>query len=251
LWREERKVPSAPKEWLDKAAARGIDFPRRDYVATLEHMDWNIGRLMRLLKELEIEEKTLVVFMSDNGALTMIGESAGNAKYPGNNGPYRGGKGTVYQGGLKVPCLMQWKGTFGRGVVSTDLVMHVDLFSTILDVAGIEVPKMNGKNPVWGISLVSHIVSGCKRPLPDRTMFFELMGRVGARSGNDKLVSGQLSSTKGRWKEHVAEFKSKQMEFYDLSSDVAESKNLCQRRPESYLRLRDETVKFFDSINAE
>jgi arylsulfatase A-like enzyme len=251
LWREDRKIPSAPKEWLDKAAARAIDFPRRDYVAILEHMDWNIGRLMRLLRELRIEQETLVVFMSDNGALTMTGESAGKARYPGNNGPYRGGKGTVYQGGLKVPCLMQWKGTFGRGLVSADLVMHVDLFSTILDVAGIDIPRMNGKNPVWGISLVSHIMSGCERPLPDRTMFFELMGRVGARKGNDKLVSGQLSSTRGRWKEHVAELKSRQMEFYDLSTDVAESENLHHKRPESYLRLRDETVKFFDSIRAE
>jgi len=146
---------------------------------------------------------------------------------------------------------MQWKGTFGRGLVSADLVMHVDLFSTILDVAGIDIPKMNGKNPVWGISLVSHIMSGCSKPLPDRTMFFELMGRVGARRGNDKLVSGQLSSTRGRWIEHVAEFKSRQMEFYDLANDVAESENLRHMRPEAYLRLRDETVKFFDSINAE
>ena len=54
LWREDRKIPSAPKEWLDEAAARGIDFPRRDYVAILEHMDYNVGRLMRLLKELRI-----------------------------------------------------------------------------------------------------------------------------------------------------------------------------------------------------
>ncbi|MHC4169090.1 MAG: sulfatase-like hydrolase/transferase [Planctomycetota bacterium] len=251
LWREERKVSSAPKNWLDKAAARAIDFPRRDYVAILEHMDWNIGRLMELLEELKIEQETLVVFMSDNGALTMTGESAGKARYPGNNGPYRAGKGTVYQGGLKVPCLIQWKGTFDRGLVSADLVMHVDLFSTILDVAGLDIPKMNGKNPVWGISLVSHIVSGCKKPLPDRTMFFELMGRVGVRRGDDKLVSGQFSSTRGRWKEHVAELKSRHMEFYDLSNDVAESENLRHKRPEAYLRLRDETVKFFESINTE
>ncbi len=138
------------------------------------------------------------------------------------------------------------EGNVWQRVVSADLVMHVDLFSTILDVAGIDIPKMNGKNPVWGISLVSHIMSGCKKPLPDRTMFFELMGRVGARRGNDKLVSGQLRSTRGRWKEHVAELKSRQMEFYDLSNDVAESNNLRQKRPESYLRLRDETVKFFE-----
>ena len=146
---------------------------------------------------------------------------------------------------------MQWKGAFDRGLVSTDLVMHVDLFSTILDVAGLEIPKMNGRNPVRGISLVSHVMSGCKKPLPDRTMFFELMGRVGARRGDDKLVSGQLVSKRGRWKEHVAELRGRRMEFYDLSNDVAESENLRNKRPESYLRLRDETVKFFESINTE
>ncbi|MCK5174083.1 MAG: sulfatase-like hydrolase/transferase, partial [Planctomycetes bacterium] len=251
LWRQERKVPSAPKEWLDKAEARGIDFPRRDYVATLEHMDYNIARLMTLLKELDIEKNTVVVFMSDNGAITMESKDAGPAQYPGNNGPYRGGKATVYQGGLKVPCLLKWEGVFGGQNVSDELTMHVDLFATLLDLAGIEVPKMNGKNPIRGISLVDHINSGGKTKLPDRTMFFELFGKVAVRRGDDKLVSGQLESVRGQWDEHAEEMKNKDMELYDLGSDIAESRNLQKDKPKVYEDLKKQTLEYFESINAE
>jgi arylsulfatase A-like enzyme len=249
LWRQERQLPMAPKEWLDKAEARGIDFPRRDYVATLEHMDHNIGRLMSLLKELGIEEETVVIFMSDNGALTM--ESEGETRYPGNNGPYRGGKGTVYQGGLKVPCVMKWETVFGGKAVSDELTMHVDLFATLMDIAGLDVPKMNGKNPVRGISLVEHISSGGKTNLPDRTMFFELMGRVAVRRGDDKLVSGQLESTRGQWNEHADQMRGKDMELYDLGSDIAEKNNLRKDKPKVYQDLKKQTLNYFESINAE
>jgi len=251
LWRQERKVPSAPKEWLDKAAARGIDYPRRDYVATLEHMDWNIGRLTGLLEELGIEEETVVVFMSDNGAVTMESKSGGVTGFPGNNGPYRGGKATVYQGGLKVPCLIQWKGVFPEGAVSDELTMHVDLFSTILETAGIDIPRMNGRNPVRGISLMGHILSGGKTKLPDRTMFFELMGRVGVRRGDNKLVSGQLESVHGDWEAHAAEMGDKDMFLYDLKHDIAESKDLREENSAVYLKMKRDTLEYFKSINAE
>ncbi len=71
LWRKERPVPFAKPEWLDRAEKRGIDFPRRDYVAILEHMDHAAGRLLDLLQELDIEEDTFVLFFSDNGAITL------------------------------------------------------------------------------------------------------------------------------------------------------------------------------------
>jgi arylsulfatase A-like enzyme len=129
--------------------------------------------------------------------------------------------------------------------------MHVDLFATLLDIAGIEVPKMNGKNPVRGMSLVDHIMSGGKTKLPDRTMFFELMGRVGVRRGDDKLVSGQLESVRGQWDEHAEEMKNKDMELYDLGSDIAESRNLQKDKPEVYEDLKKQTLEYFESINAE
>ena len=99
---DKSKPASAPEPWLKKATSRGVDFLRSDYVAILEHMDHNIGKLVSVLKELNITENTLIVFVSDNGGCTME-EDAPGGRFPGNNGPLSGGKATTYQGGLKVP----------------------------------------------------------------------------------------------------------------------------------------------------
>ena len=87
-------------------------------------------------------------------------DTAGN--FPGNNGPFRGGKATTYQGGLNVPFLMNWKGRLPQGMVSDEQVMHCDVFATLLDAATIPVPKMNGKNPVRGMSLMPFRMSSIK-----------------------------------------------------------------------------------------
>ena len=110
--------------------------------AVLEHMDYNIGKLVDLLEELDIAENTLVVFVSDNGGCTME-EGAAGGRFPGNNGPLRGGKATTYQGGLNVPLLMNWKGRLPQGMVSDDQVMHCDIFATLLDAAAIAVPAQD------------------------------------------------------------------------------------------------------------
>ena len=94
---DESKLASAPEAWVKKALDRGVSFLRSDYVAILEHMDHNIGRLVELLGELGVAENTLIVFVSDNGGCTMEDDTAGT--FPGNNGPFRGGKATTYQGG--------------------------------------------------------------------------------------------------------------------------------------------------------
>lgn len=86
---------------------------------------------------------------------------------------------------------------------------------------------------------------------PERTMFFELTGRVGVRSGGHKLVSGQLESTRGEWNEHSEELSKKDMSLYDLSSDIAESTDLRQSKPKLYQKMKQETLDYFKSINAE
>ena len=142
----------------------------------------NIGRLVDLLGDLGIAENTLIVFVSDNGACTMRDDTAGT--FPGNNGPFRGGKATTYQGGLNVPLLMNWTGRLPQGMVSDAQAMHCDVFSTLLDAAGVPVPQMNGKNPIRGTSLMPHMLSAGKEPIPERTMIFELWGNIGLRRGD-------------------------------------------------------------------
>ena len=250
LWQKNKKKPSAPRKWLSAAEKRGIDFPRRDYVATLEHMDHCIGELLKLLKELKIEENTMVIFASDNGAITMNIKDAAMSKYPGNNGPLRGGKGMTYEGGIRVPCVMAWKGKFPANIISDETVANIDIFPTILEAVGLAAPKMNGKNPVRGTSLIPHIISKAKKKMPNRTLFFELTGKVGMRKGRWKLV-GNVDETRGVYANTASQLKNADLELYDLGSDIGETKDLKAKMPERYNELKKEIIGYFKSINCE
>jgi arylsulfatase A-like enzyme len=247
---DESKPASAPEAWFKKALDRGVSFLRSDYVAILEHMDHNIGRLVDLLNELGIADNTLIVFVSDNGGCTME-EGAAGGRFPGNNGPFRGGKATTYQGGLNVPFLMNWKGRLPQGTVSDAQVMHCDIFATLLDAAGIAVPKMNGKNPVRGMSLMPHMLSAGKETIPERTMIFELWGNIGLRKGDYKLWGDIGREHSPDWAALVAKLKPTDLAFFDLGKDVAEKNDLRTELPEVYASLKKELVDHFSNINAE
>ena len=244
------KPASAPQPWVKKALDRGVSFLRSDYVAILEHMDHHIGQLFGLLDELGVAENTLIVFVSDNGGCTME-ENAAGGRFPGNNGPFRGGKATTYQGGLNVPFLMHWKGQLPQGMTSNDPVMHCDIFATLLDAAGITVPKMNGKNPVRGMSLMPHMVSAGEKSIPERSMIFELWGNIGLRKGDYKLWSQVGRDFSPDWNALVAELQRTDLALFDLSKDVAEKHDLRTELPDVYAALKTELIDHLSHINAE
>ena len=245
LWRKDAPKASGKPEWLQRYADKGVDFPRRDYNAVLEHMDHSVGRLLALLAELGLEEDTLVIYFSDNGACLMTGDT--KADYPGNNGPFRDGKGSTYEGGIRVPCVMRWKSKFPEGLVSDGLAVHFDIFATILDAASVAVPSANGQNPVHGLSLMQHILSGGKSPLPERTIFWELTGKVAARRGRWKIV-GSVENPRARWDELADELSDTDLELYDLQNDISESQNVREKFPQQYASLKAEMISFFRAI---
>lgn len=247
---DQSKPASAPEAWVKKALDRGVSFLRSDYVAILEHMDHNVGRLIDVLGELGVAENTLIIFVSDNGGCTME-EGAAGGRFPGNNGPYRGGKATTYQGGLNVPFLMNWNGRLPQGVVSDGQVMHCDVFATLLDAAGISVPESNGQNPVRGLSLMPHMLSRGKETVPERTMIFELWGNIGLRKGQYKLWSDVGREHSPDWPALTAELDHTNLALYDLSRDVAEKNDLRTELPDVYASLRDELIDHLSHINSE
>ena len=248
---EKSKPASAPEAWVKKALDRGVSFLRSDYVAILEHMDHNIGQLVSVLDELGVAENTLIVFVSDNGGCTME-EGAAGGRFPGNNGPLRGGKATTYQGGLNVPFLVNWKGKIPQsGLVSDSHVMHCDIFSSLLDAAGLTVPESNGKNPLRGMSLLPHMLSDGETPVPERTMIFELWGNIGVRRGDYKLWASVGRDYSPDWDALAAEISQKDLELFDLQRDVAETNDLRTEHPEMYASLKAELLEHLSGINAD
>lgn len=230
----DRPTDSAKPQWLAHYAH--LEPRRRDYCAVLSHADERLGRIVTLLRELQLEQRTLVICLSDNGGMI--------EKYPGNNGPLRGEKGTTYEGGIRVPAAMAWPGVIPPGLVSDAQAMHFDLFATILDAAGLEVPTHNGRHPLQGISLLPHLTSGGRTPLPERTLFWDLFGKMAAVHGSWKIV-GTIDNHHGKWDQALAQIERTSFELYDLSRDIGEQHNVAAQHPEIAAELKQRYVAWF------
>lgn len=234
LWSEDRQAFSAKPQWLEKYQ----DLPpaRRDYCAVLSHSDDRLGKLIDLLSELKIAERTLVICLSDNGGMI--------DKYPGNNGPLRGAKGATYEGGIRVPAALAWPGVVPAHTVSAANAIHFDLFATILEAAGVPVPKANGSHPVHGVSLLPHAKSAGAAALPDRYLFWDLYGKMAALHADWKLV-GEIPNHHGKWDQALREIEQTTFELYNLKSDIAEKLNVAGEQPDIYRDLKQRYIAWF------
>ena len=234
LWSEDRQAFSAKPEWLEKY--KDLPPARRDYCAVLSHADDRLGRLIDLLGELGLRQNTLFICISDNGGMI--------DKYPGNNGPLRGAKGMTYEGGIRVPAAIAWPHTIPAGTTSTANAVHFDLFATILDAAGLPVPKTNGKHQVHGVSLLAHLKSAGNAPLPDRYLFWDLYGKMAALHGDWKIV-GNIDNHHGKWDQALTQIEQTTFELYNLKSDIGEKENVAAQHPEIYRDLKQRYLAWF------
>lgn len=124
------KLLQTPPGYPDLPAKSKDD--RRVYTAMVENLDKGIGRVLATLKKLDLEENTIVIFMSDNG---------GDYRYGGNNRPYRGQKGQLWEGGIRTPCMIRWKGEIKAGQIRYQPGISLDLLPTLVRLAGAKLPK--------------------------------------------------------------------------------------------------------------
>ena len=183
----------------------------KHYLATITDVDTQIGRILAKLDELNLSKDTLVIFSSDNGAVVnnITGTKAvpSHDMWPANAGPYRGGKFELYEGGIRMTCLAQWKGRIKGGQVNDSLWRTVDWLPTVCALAGVKTDGItfDGQD-------VSDILLGAKR---ERKELIFWQGAV--REGNWKLVKGEL---------------------YNLEADPSEQNNLATREPERAQRMK-------------
>ncbi len=184
------------------------------YAAVIESLDASVGLLLAGLKELALEDDTLVMFTSDNGGLHVpeLKEDA-----PTHNSPYRAGKGFLYEGGLRVPLLLRWPGRIAGGTLCDTPVINTDFLPTLLDLAGAPGPA-----GLDGVSFAPLLSGG---PLKPRTLYwhFPHYTNQGSRPG------GALRE--GPWK-YVEYFDGGDPELYNLDLDPGELRNLASGREE-------------------
>ncbi|CAN5818663.1 hypothetical protein BH11VER1_BH11VER1_42050 [soil metagenome] len=199
----------ASEKYLSRVSQTITDTKRKTYAAMIIAQDDAVGALVQKLGELGIEENTLICFISDNGG--PIGEH-GNGS---SNGALRDGKGSVYEGGIRVPFFLRWKGTLPSGKEYPKPVISLDLTKTALALAGGK--EADGK-AMDGVNLIPFLQDK-QTGAPHEALYWRTGGgdKYAVRSGALKLVK----------------LKDKPAELYDLASDVSESHDLSSTQPES------------------
>ena len=207
-----------PQAWLDKVKKRekGIDDTRAELVAFIEHMDDGIGKVIEALKESGQYDNTLIIFSSDNG---------GHLPSQANNGPLRDGKQSMYEGGLKVPTVISWPGTIPAGSFSEQMNLSMDIYPTLLEIAGLE-----PKQPIEGRSFLP-VMLGEKAPAEERTLYFTRR-EGGTRYGGQSIYAVR----KGDWK-LLQNSPYEPYELYNLLQDPQEKNNLMDSEEEKYREL--------------
>lgn len=194
-----------PADCLAEVLRRGnISEKRARLVALIEHLDRNIGRVLGHLEKTGELQNTLVIFTSDNGGV--VGLEA-------NNGPWRGGKQDMYEGGLRVPAAFLWKDRIAPGSSCTATAITMDVFPTLCDIAGIRVHSVDG------ISLLP-LLTGEKQETDHRTLFFV------RREGN--LKYGGMAYYAARTGDHkiLQNTPWEPMQFFNLKDDPYEKEPL-------------------------
>jgi arylsulfatase A-like enzyme len=186
------------------------DRKRGVFAAMLAALDEGVGAVLGKIREAGLTEDTLVVFLSDNGGPT--------AELTSSNAPLRGGKGQLYEGGVRVPFLMQWAGHLAAGVIYDRPVSSLDVLPTALAAAGIKSPA---EARLDGVDLLPYLMGRNDRPPHDR-LFWRFGGDAALREGRWKMVRNDGH---------------KPWELYDLDKDVGESDDQAARTPEVVGRL--------------
>ncbi len=201
----------APKKYLDRFP--GIaDEKRRIFAAMLSSMDDAVGVVMDKVRAMGQENDTLVFYIADNGGPTQSTTSG--------NGPLRGFKMTTFEGGPRVPFMMQWKGKLPGGKIDTRPVMNLDVLPTVVAAAGGKI------DPAWkldGVDLLPYLSEG-NTARPHETMYWRFGDQWAIRHGDWKLVVSRGGSGKP--------------ELYNLADDVGESRDLASADPSRVAELQ-------------
>jgi len=189
----------------------------------VESVDRSVGEIMAAVRRLNLDCRTFVFFTSDNGGyLGYAGRFRGEIS---SNGPLRGQKGDVFEGGHRVPAIAWWPGCIKPGTVTHQIAMTMDLMPTCLDLAGVDLPASDGPHALDGTSLLPVLCDG--QPLAQRTLFWRMRDRRAVRRGPWKLA-----------------MLNKDVMLFNLAEDVSEQKNLAEKKPELVRQLRNALVQW-------
>jgi len=212
-------LPIYPPEYFRKRSNNGA------YGGAVECVDWSVSVILDELKQLGLDDNTLVVFTSDNGA---------RGDHGGSNAPLRGQKGTTWEGGQRVPCIMRWPAKIPAGQVCNGVISSIDFLPTFAKIANTEAPTdrvIDGKD-------ISQLMFGESNVSSRETFFYFFKDNIDAVRC-------------GKWKLHIRKGDQEIKELYDLEADIGETNNLFSDYPDIVREPMAKTEEFREDIGDE
>ncbi|HUT94946.1 MAG TPA: sulfatase-like hydrolase/transferase [Thermoguttaceae bacterium] len=222
---------------------------RQKYAGMVAAMDEAVGQIVATLEEAGIRQETLIVFSSDNG-----GPSPGQIT---DNSPLRAGKGTIYEGGVRVCALANWPKYIKAGTHVTEPIHMVDWFPTLVNLAG---GTLKQKLPLDGLDVWNTVTHGAKSP-HDAILLCGGPTRTAVRAGDWKLLvgaggtnagaatgttSGKATPRKKKAAKNAASSAGDNIQLYNLATDIGEKRNLAEDQPERVAELKAMLARFLD-----
>lgn len=191
-------------------------YPLSTYAAMITYMDAQVGKIMALLKELKLDDNTIVMFSSDNGATFNTGGV--NTEFFNSVGGLRGRKQDLYEGGIREPFIARWPGKIPAGKISGLISVQVDMMATLSDITGVKAPENDG------ISFLPTLLGKEEQQKKHTYLYFEFPEK-----------GGQVAIRMGRWKgvkSNMKKNKHAPWELYDLAMDEKETTDIASQHPE-------------------
>lgn len=236
--------PQLIAHFKTRAAAGGHHDPT--YAAMIASVDQSVGKIVAVLEQLNLATNTLVVFSSDNGGVGgYVREGIKQAGDITDNAPLRGGKGMLYEGGIRVPYIFRWPGRIPQAKVSTYPITSVDLYPTLLEIAGVKTPA---NSVLDGSSYARVLLASESAVPPNRALFWHFPGYLGAGAGSWRTTpAGAIRS--GSWK-LLEFFEDGRLELYNLENDLGETNNLARVHPAMTQELHNQLKEWRSRIKA-
>jgi len=214
-----------------------LEEPRKAYAAFVSTVDEKIGAVINKVDALGLRESTLIIFLSDNGHSVEERANFGG----GATGPYRGHKFTLWEGGIRVPCIVSLPGTIPEGEVRGQVAASIDWLPTIAHYCGVAAPDrvLDGKN-------IADVIASADAASPHGVLCWQVDKQWAVREGDWKLVvNGPASTRNGN------EIPAQEFFLSNLAEDPGESRNLAAEKPEIVARLAQIHEKWVEDVQRQ
>lgn len=214
----------ADNRFVDKYLQQGLAQSEANYASMVEGMDKSLGDIMDYLESKEELENTIIIFMSDNGGYSLYGRTP---PLHTQNLPLRSGKGSAYEGGIRVPMIVYWNGTVNPGTTINDYVIIEDFFPSILEMA--EVDSYDTKQQVDGVSFVP-ILRGKNIDNDSRSLIWNMPNNWIAGDNRIYGIGATCTIRQGDYK-LIYWYEDGKKELYNIRTDIGETDNIAESFP--------------------